>query len=370
MDAGGDSPSTVLKRSGVVSYIALLVQKIAPSHWSKPVCLLRFVEESGASTVFIATGDALRILGTAVMWTVYHFNVPGKAVRTSSRPHKYGAHGRFEVHLRYPPSHFRLHRQGVNIQLPYRFVAWPTLQDLSADSIIDFYGIVVGTPTLSEEGPIAKCVVKLGQQDLYQEVIVLGDHARRASFVAGDRVAFSGLRLKEWRGQRTLETALLTTMQKNPEPCDAFPVIDVIETGAPPRKLLRHAPQELLTVAEASHHLQGMLRAARDGSLPQRRDVCIQCKIAPATASFFKHDAPLVGSEGKEQMCWKSSLVDVTGALDVKVWDKPCQDIFEVNAGGLRALWERGGRQRGRTGGDLAAFASKHEHAFQCFFAP
>ena len=54
--------------------------------------------------------------------------------------------------------------------------------------------------------------------------------------------------------------------------------------------------------------------------------------------SFFEDDAPLVGDEHREKMCWRTSLLDAFGALRVRVWDGACHELFGVIASGLRAI--------------------------------
>ena len=61
-----------------------------------------------------------------------------------------------------------------------------------------------------------------------------------------------------------------------------------------------------------------------------------------ATGAFFDDDAPFVGAELNEKMCWKSSFTDGSGTLDVKVWDEPCRQVFDAAPKDVRALWEKG----------------------------
>ena len=68
-------------------------------------------------------------------------------------------------------------------------------------------------------------------------------------------------------------------------------------------------------------------------------------QLTPLTKKFFHDDAPLVQKEDQEIMCWKTTLTDETGHVRVKVWDKPCYEIFGVTASKLRELWEQGVEQ-------------------------
>ena len=106
--ASAKLPCTILKRTGVASYEGLLIEMSKPPKWSRPTCLLRFVEVSGASTVFLATGAALQALEACELGKAYSMQVPGRQVRTSGGPQKYGVHGPYEVHLQEPPAQLHL----------------------------------------------------------------------------------------------------------------------------------------------------------------------------------------------------------------------------------------------------------------------
>ena len=58
--------------------------------------------------------------------------------------------------------------------------------------------------------------------------------------------------------------------------------------------------------------------------------------------NFFENDPPLVGPEAEEKMCLKTEFIDATGSTAVKVWDKPCQELFGRTAARMRELWEEG----------------------------
>ena len=84
MQESGPSAQTTLKRTGVVVYTGMLVSKAAPQGWVKETLLLRFVERSGVSTVFIITGEALAQFRQCEPSKIYDVEVPGRAVRSSS----------------------------------------------------------------------------------------------------------------------------------------------------------------------------------------------------------------------------------------------------------------------------------------------
>ena len=57
---------------------------------------------------------------------------------------------------------------------------------------------------------------------------------------------------------------------------------------------------------------------------------------------LFDADVPIMEGSKKELICWQTTLLDSTGSVQVKVWDKACYHLFAVAASGFRALWEKG----------------------------
>ncbi|CAK0852046.1 unnamed protein product [Prorocentrum cordatum] len=55
-------------------------------------------------------------------------------------------------------------------------------------------------------------------------------------------------------------------------------------------------------------------------------------RVAALTSDFFEDDVPILQKSDAEIMCYKASIADATGRLPVKIWDKPCHDIFGVTA--------------------------------------
>ena len=89
--------STALKRTGTTKYCGVLVSKAEPSGWSTPSLLLRFVEESNASTVFVMTDKALQQFRSCELWRTYEFSVKGSTVKKSSGQNKFGVTCAYEV---------------------------------------------------------------------------------------------------------------------------------------------------------------------------------------------------------------------------------------------------------------------------------
>ena len=41
-------------------------------------------------------------------------------------------------------------------------------------------------------------------------------------------------------------------------------------------------------------------------------------------------------------MCWKTQLQDPTGNLQIKIWDKPRHEFFQITVDKMRCYWEEG----------------------------
>ena len=59
-------------------------------------------------------------------------------------------------------------------------------------------------------------------------------------------------------------------------------------------------------------------------------------------AKFFDDDVPVVGDGLALKVCWHATVVDATGSVSVKVWDKAFRAITSVTGDRLRELWEAG----------------------------
>ena len=77
-------------------------------------------------------------------------------------------------------------------------------------------------------------------------------------------------------------------------------------------------------------------------------------------------DAPIVQKGDTEVMCWKTAIVDKSGTLRVKLWDKSCYDLFGVTCNRLRELWEQGVEQPDMQVQILDGFNSKLKTNVEC----
>ena len=84
--------------------------------------------------------------------------------------------------------------------------------------------------------------------------------------------------------------------------------------------------------------------------------------LSPLAPDFFDNDAPILDKGDADIMCWKSKLTDNTGSIVVKVWDKPCYDIFGVTADKLREMWESGVENPGERDAILASLITNLAH--------
>ena len=103
------------------SYTATLAVKNEPANWGKPTLLLHFVEQSQASTVFVATDAARDQLSACEAFRIYHLEVPGKCVRQSPGEQKYGVKAIYEVILKYPCNRLELSKDPWTFAFPYNF---------------------------------------------------------------------------------------------------------------------------------------------------------------------------------------------------------------------------------------------------------
>jgi hypothetical protein len=90
-----------LKRTGISKYTAMLVAKAQPTNWSKPIMLLHFVEANGATSVFVATDEAIASFQPCEKHRIYDVEVPGKCVHSSKGVERHGVKTNYEVTLKY-----------------------------------------------------------------------------------------------------------------------------------------------------------------------------------------------------------------------------------------------------------------------------
>ena len=244
--------------------------------------------------------------------------------------------------MKYAPKHIPPAKE-ARITFPsYEFAPWDSLHSLPKDSVVNLIGEVASAPLRCDVSGLSKAVFTLANGQFIQEVVLLGAHAEAAQFRVGDTVVLAGLQVKEWKGDRTLQTSLLTAGEVNPPARCGLPEVAAIDASGTKRKAMRMSARCRATVKEITSKIQSMIANIAAGAPPENEEVLLQGVLSPLTPAFFDADPPLVGPEEAEKMCLVTELADTTGSVSVKVWDKACRALFDFTAAQLRELWERG----------------------------
>ena len=333
--------TSTLKRTGVNSYTATLAMKNDLASWTKPTLLLHFVEQSQASTVFVVT-DAARVQFQACeCFRIYQVDVPGKCVRHAPGQQKYGVKATYEVILKFPCAKLQLSKEAWPFAFPYNFSVWSSLNQAAPRSHIDLLGTVLETPARDLNGTLPKLIVQLGNGDMKQEISLLGAHAS-TSLSKGDTVVVAGLTVCEYAGERSLQTTFLSVLEVNASLSQVkTKAQDPLREG-PKRKANRLMPRATITVSDAENITQQQLRDAQASDSVPATDFTIIGTLSQLTDDFFEEDPPILATESKDVMCWKTHLQDQTGQIQVKIWDKACYELLQLTANKMRGLWEAG----------------------------
>ena len=326
---------TILKRSGTTSYTGMLAV-IGDPDWKDETKLFRFVERGGCSTMFTLTKRALQSFADFQLWRIYDIEVPGYCVRRSD-PQKTGVHNYLEVKA-VSPLNCVVSGTSWPLVVTYDFASWDDLDQKKNGSFVDLIGWVLSPPSCEQNRMRARLTVELGFQEKRLTVHMLGKHASSV-IREGDILVFGGLRIGEWQRERTLETIHLTIVEINPAERAGLEVMDHIGEEEPKKKAFRVSLPDVANVKQVQSWSQAMLQNAPTKEI---REFVILGKLSTLNESFFDADPPLVGEAPNEKMCWRISLADETGSCFVKVWDKPCRDLFGHTASSLRCKWEEG----------------------------
>ena len=92
-------------------------------------------------------------------------------------------------------------------------------------------------------------------------VIFLGDKTKQVPG-HGDIVVLGGVRVKEWKHQRTLETGFLTVVETNPASRQGLEMIANIGDAEPKRKVLRMTLPDPMRVVEVNKWGEAMCAMA------------------------------------------------------------------------------------------------------------
>ena len=162
------SAHTMLKRTGLNHYCGMLVAIASPADWSTPTTLCHFVEENGASTVFIVSDEARDQIQACEQWRIYDIVIPGKCVKKSEATFKFGVDGVYDVVAKFPFPTLKLADAGWPLRFHYNPIEWETLNQVELDKQVDLIGVVLRESIRYVNNRIPKLLVVLGNEDLAQ----------------------------------------------------------------------------------------------------------------------------------------------------------------------------------------------------------
>ena len=350
---------TSLTRVGRHEYTAMLMASNKPTGWGKETLLLCFSEANGACTPFVITNEALPQFERLEVNRVYVLQITGSCVKTCDALVKYGVRSLFEVRIQ-KPIQLTLATAAFTPAIQYQFCPWVNLNQQTADAFIDLVGRVPAEPERDQNCSIPKFSMQLGFGDFRQTIIFLGNLAS-ARLHVGDIVLLRGLRVKEWRRERTLETSLLTTMEVNPRMREGLHDIESVGDEEPMRKAMRMSAPVPQRIADALAQTEELLQMAPTA---ETREFVLAGNLTTVDATFFVNDPPIVGEPPREKMCWSTNLEDDSGRIPIKIWDKGCYELFGMTCAKLRAVWEEGVADASRQTAVLEMLNSKFDRRF------
>ena len=157
---------TMLKRTGLNHYCGMLVAIASPLDWSTPTTLCHFLEEHGASTVFIVSGEARDQIQACEQWRIYDIIIPGKCVKKSEAKFKFGVEGVYDVVAKFPFPTLKLADAGWPLRFRYNPIEWETLNQVEPGKYVDLIGTVSREPIRDVNSRLPKLLVVLGNEDL------------------------------------------------------------------------------------------------------------------------------------------------------------------------------------------------------------
>ncbi len=342
----------------------MLVSKCKPKWKTKEVMLLRFVEENGADAVFRVTDGAISIFEQCELGRIYDLEVQGKCVHRVEALKLYGVNSNVAVDLQY---HSKIGLSGAAWPLTFRYrpVDWLTLNQLDVDSVVDLVGVVLDKPVLDLQSTLSKLRVPMGNAGYQQDLYLLGEHANM-TIKKGNVLALAGVRVREYRSQRSLQTSLLTLVEVNPVHREGLPAVEEHDEDSPRKKAMRLSNRNTMSVAEVMRLSERVLTAAQQSCSTSDQEFVIVGFLGKLTAAFFDDDAPIVGDDAKEKICWRTSLADASGTVDVRVWGRAAFDLFGLTATGLRERWDKGNDDPAETESILKDMNANLESQFEC----
>ena len=312
-----------------------------PSGWNRDTVLVRLVEKSGDEILLVATQSAVTQFASMEKWHIYDIDLKGSCVKTSQLSSRYNIRSTLEIRIS-EPCKFNLSSETWVFKFPYTFRNWETFNQLNNDAFVDVIGRVLEVPQI-DPGCLSlkKAIVTLGFANYVQPIELLGEHANLRTST-GDIVAFGGLKVREYRKERSFETTLLTIAEVNPGSSPLIPTVPRCTEGEPTRKAMRMTEGEILQILQVKLLMREMEEDAQRQIITPTKEFFVQGTFKEFDDLLFEKDPPIVGEGLQAKLCWPTVLTDATGDLHVKVWEKPCLTLLKMNASKFREVWERG----------------------------
>ena len=359
------SLSTSLSRTRPSTFTAMLVVKSEPANWAAPTLLLHFVEECQTSTVFRVSEAAREQFGRCQVACIYTMEIAHRAVQGAPGVHKYGVKARYEVVLKYPVKKLELSRAAWSLTFPYQFSPWSSLNQLPTNSIIDLFGVVLREPERDVNSSFPKLLVQLSNAGYHQEVALLGSQAATV-LAPGSIVALSGLSLREYLGDRSLQTMFLTMIELNPDLSHLRVTPEKDFSEGRKRKAIHITPRMVIPTSEAEKICERLLTDAQNGTKVVATDCTLCGTLSKMSDKFFEDDPPIVPKGDREVVCWKTQLQDATGSTAVKVWNKASYSLFGITVDKMREYWGEGHECPERRADILSQLNAKLEVEVTC----
>lgn len=333
-----DIGSTAIKRTKSSKVALMLMAKSKPSNWSTSTLLCLFEEKTGARTVIVATEAAMESLLTCDVGRIYDVLIPGKCVKVASGKQTYGHRISQEVHTKRPLTVDGSLETWSSI-FKYSFIDWQLLDQKEAGSVVDIIGRVSTLPERDFTSKIDKVQISVVNGEFTTTLDLLGEEAS-ILFEVGDVILCGGLRVKEYRNVRSLQTSFLTIIEINPQKRDGIPAVPPID-NEPKRKVMRISDTNVCSVAELLSLQQQMEQDAKADKAVIEKNVTVTGTLDSFDVKLFARQSPTVGEENLK-ICLPVNFKDNTGTIVMTLWDKAGSKLLDMSAERLLAMWEDG----------------------------
>ena len=325
-----------------------------PPSWSKRCLLLRVLTRDSTEIMFTFSGACIARCEEVKAGLCYTFHVPGSCVKPNKERVKHGVPGDVAVYA-------------VCMMLIERnYEAWPVRVKYTPTLLANIYQQPVGAwvdIVARAAGPPGELhTVRWCWRDL--ELVVDG-HAVVMQLTGdnvnlqvkqNDLVAVRGARVREMYGTRKLVTAPLTYIEINP----VLPEnqhIEMADVSAPrkkARRVTRHKTCTLADLAGKMKQLDGDMQRSIEGGArmaPTTVFFCTSAWVKPFTEDIFDQTNNLLyhDSAGELAMMVNACLCDNGTEIPVTLHGEATREIFQMDAGTFKGLWEDCDSQEGQT---------------------